>query len=83
VTGAAPSLTVELYEWAEAFRLTADYCYHQRKSEHTCTNEGFGGAADTDPYRQWILQRARVDCLAGKSRRCLPDQCTCVLAKFI
>src|SRR5260221_343012 len=31
-------------------------------------NEGFGGAADTDPYRQRILQRARVDRLAGKSR---------------
>src|ERR1700674_1163535 len=68
MTGAAPSLTVEVYEWAEAFRLTADYGHHKRKSEHTCTNEGFGGAADPDPYRQRILQRARVDCLAGKSR---------------
>jgi hypothetical protein len=25
MTGAAPSLAVEVYEWAEAFRLTADY----------------------------------------------------------
>src|ERR1700680_4369450 len=55
MTGAAPSFTVEVYEWAEAFRLTADNSHHKRKSEHACTNEGFGGAADTDPYRQRIL----------------------------
>src|SRR3984893_3301619 len=66
MTGAAASLAVEVYEWAEAFRLTADYGHHKRKSEHACTNKGFGGAADTDPYRQRILQRARVDCLARK-----------------
>src|SRR6266849_2562016 len=35
MTGAAPSLAVEVYEWAEAFRLTADYGHHKRKSEHT------------------------------------------------
>src|SRR6266478_8472929 len=68
MTGAASSLAVEIYERAEALRLTADYGHHKRKSEHACANEGFGGAADTDPYRQRILQRARVDCLAGKSR---------------
>src|SRR6266849_3124812 len=68
MTGTAPSLAVEVYEWAEAFRLTADYGHHKRKSEHACANEGFGGAAATDPYRQRILQRPRVDCLAGKSR---------------
>jgi len=65
MTGAAPSLAVEVYERTEALRLTADYRHHKRKSEHACANEGFGGAADTDPYREWILQRPRVDSLAG------------------
>src|SRR5580704_6293763 len=68
MTRAAPGLAVKVYEWAEAFGLTADYGHHKRKSEHTRTNEGFGGAADPDPDRQRILQRAWVDCLAGKSR---------------
>ncbi len=68
MTGATPSLAVELYEWAEAFRFTADYGHHKRKSEHSCANERFGCAADTDPYGERILQRARVDCLAGKRR---------------
>src|ERR1700730_19177348 len=67
MTGVAPSLAIEVYEWAEALRLTANYGHHQRTSEHHCANEGCGCAADTDPYRQRILQRARVDCLAGKS----------------
>src|SRR5258708_1410682 len=68
MTGTAPSLAVEVYERAEAFRFAADYGHHQWKSEHACTNERFGGSANTDPYRQRILQRAREDCLAGKSR---------------
>src|SRR5882724_5899742 len=67
MTGAAPSFAVKVNEWTKTFRLTADYGHHKRKSEHACSNERFGGAADTDPYRQRILQRARVDCLAGKS----------------
>jgi len=68
MTGAAPGLAVEVYEWAEASRLAADYCHHKRKSEHACANERFRSAADSDPYGQRFLQRARVDCLAGKSR---------------
>src|SRR5712692_7075862 len=66
MTGATTSLAVEVYERAEAPRLTADDGHHKRKSEHACTNERFRSAADTDPDRQRILQRARVDCLAGK-----------------
>src|SRR5580692_518151 len=66
MSSAAPSLAIEVYEWTEAPRFTADYGHHKRKSEHACANEGFGCSADTDPDRQRILQRARVDCLAGK-----------------
>jgi len=57
---------------------TADDGNHERKSEHSCANKRFGCAADTDPYGERILQRARVDGLAGKSRGCFPDQCTLV-----
>jgi len=68
MTGAAPSLVVEVYEWAEASRLGADNGHHKRKAEDTGANEGLGSAADPNPYRQRILKRAKVDCLAGKSR---------------
>ncbi len=66
MTSPAPCFAVEVYEGAEAPWLTADYGHHQRKSKHARTNERFGRAADTDPNGQRILQRARVDCLAGK-----------------
>src|SRR5260370_42187857 len=66
MTGATTSMEVEVYERAEALRPTADDGHHKRKPEHACTNERFRSAADTDPDRQRILQRARVDCLAGK-----------------
>ena len=39
-----------------------------RCSEHTCKNERFSRAAHADPDRQRILERARVDRLAGKGR---------------
>src|SRR6202158_4331452 len=47
MTGAAPSFAVEVYEWAEAFRLTADDRDHKRKSEYACAHERFGRASDT------------------------------------
>jgi hypothetical protein len=66
MTGSASSLAIQGYERAEAPWLTADYGHHQRKSKHARTSERFGRAADTDPNGQRILQRARVDGLAGK-----------------
>src|SRR6267143_1936316 len=66
MTGATPSLAIEVYKGPEASGLTADDGNHERKSEHSCANERFRRAADTDPNGQRILQRARVDCLAGK-----------------
>src|SRR5207253_4406733 len=68
MTGATPSLAIEVYKRPKASGLTADDGNHERKSEHSCANERFGRAADTDPYGERILQRARVDCLAGKGR---------------
>src|SRR5258708_3878858 len=55
MTSPAPRFAVEVYKWAEAPWLTADYGHHKRKSKDTCANEGLGRAADTDPYRQRIL----------------------------
>src|SRR6267154_3212969 len=49
MSGAAPSLAVEVYERAEASRLTADNGNHERKSQHAGANERFGRAADADP----------------------------------
>ena len=68
MTGATPSLAVEVYKRPEASGLTSDDGNHERKSEHSCANERFGRAADTDPYGKRILQRARVDCLSTKGR---------------
>jgi hypothetical protein len=68
MTSATPSLAIQVYERPEASGLTADDGNHERKSEHSCANERFGGAADTDPYGKRILQRTRVYCLAGKGR---------------
>src|SRR5712692_2585051 len=66
MTGATASLAIEVYKRPEASGLTADDGNHERKSEHSCANERFGRAADTDPKGERILQRARIDCLAGK-----------------
>ena len=68
MTGATPSLAIEVHKRPEASGLTADDGNHERKSGHSCANERFGGAADTDPYGERILQRARVDGLSGKRR---------------
>src|ERR1700733_1474126 len=82
MAGASPGFAVEVNERAETYRLAADDGDHERKSEHSRANKGFGRAAHTDPYRQRILQRTRVDCLAVRAARCLPDQCTAVLARI-
>jgi hypothetical protein len=57
MTSATPSLAIEVYKRPEASGLTADDGNHERKSEHSCANERFGRAADTDPYGERILQR--------------------------
>ena len=66
MTGATPSLAIEVNKRPEASGLTADDGNHERKSEHSCANERFWRATDTDPYGERILQWARVDCLAVK-----------------
>jgi hypothetical protein len=42
MTGPASSFAIQLYEWAEASGLAADYGHDKGKSEHACTDERFG-----------------------------------------
>lgn len=67
MTSPAPSPAIEVYKRPEASGFTADDGNHERESEHSGANERFGRAADTDPDRQRILQRAGVDCLTCES----------------
>ena len=53
--------------------LAADDRDHQRQSECAGASEGAGRAADTEPNRQRVLERARVNSL--------PGECCAVLAR--
>src|ERR1700723_2794615 len=66
MAGASPGFAVEVNERAETYRLPAGGWGPGRKGAAVPPDKGFGRAAHTDPYRQRILQRTRVDCLAGK-----------------
>src|SRR6266404_3035667 len=70
--GAATGFAVAIDQWPEPVRLAADDRHHQRQSERAGTNEGAGGAADTEPNRQRVLERARVNSLPGEWRAMLP-----------
>jgi hypothetical protein len=71
MAGSAPRFVIEVYKRPEASGLTAYDRNHERKSQHSCANERFGSAANTDSYGERILQRARVDRLTGKGRSVL------------
>ena len=66
MSGATTGFAVEINEGAETDGLAADDGDHERKSEHAGADEGFGSTAYTDPYGEGILERARVDGLAGE-----------------
>src|SRR5665213_3319302 len=68
VAGAAARFTIEVDERTKSCGFATDDCDHQRESKNTGASEGGGGAADTHPNRQWVLQRARVDGLPGEWR---------------
>jgi hypothetical protein len=59
---------VGVNERAKSFRFTTDDSHHERQPEHAGADKGGGRATDADPYGQRILQRARVDGLAGERR---------------
>src|ERR1700693_5080063 len=66
MAGAAPSFAVKVDQGTKSLGFSADNGDHQRKSECAGTNEGFGRAADSDPNRQRILERTRIDRLSRK-----------------
>src|SRR5437667_4351954 len=68
VSGMLAGRAVEIDERPEAARLTADDGDHQGKSQHAGTNERLWRPAHTQPYRQRILCRPRIDTLAGQCR---------------
>src|SRR5438105_3432880 len=72
MSSAQTRLAVAVDQWPEPVRLAADDRHHQRQSERAGTNEGAGGAADTEPNRQRVLERARVNSLPGEWRAMLP-----------
>src|ERR1700733_2651030 len=66
VSGACSSFAIEIDQRAEAMRLAADDRDHERQAEQSRAYERFRRATDADPDRQRILQRARIDSLAGQ-----------------
>src|SRR5260221_10306738 len=66
MAGAQTGLTVTLDQWQEPVRFASDDRDHQRQTEPAGANKGSRRAADTERYRQRILQRARVNSLASE-----------------
>ena len=60
---AAACLTIEINEWAKALGLAANDGNCERKTECTGAGKGLGCSADSDPHRQRVLHRARIDAL--------------------
>ena len=71
MSSAQTSLAVAVDQWPKAVRLAADDRDHQRQSERAGANKGAGCAADTEPNRQRVLQRARINSLPGERRSVL------------
>src|SRR6266404_2575636 len=66
MAGAQTGLAVTIDQRTEPMRLAADDRDHQRQTERAGANEGARRAADTEPNRQRILERARVNPLPGE-----------------
>src|SRR6266850_7999215 len=68
---AQPGLAVTIDQWPKPVRLSSDDRDHQRQPECAGASEGTRRAADTEPNRQRVLERARVDSLPGECRAVL------------
>src|SRR5438874_1088387 len=66
--GAQPRLAVAIDQWPKTVRFPADDGDHQWEPEHAGANKRAGCASDTEPNRQRVLQRARINSLSGKWR---------------
>src|SRR6266571_5119900 len=60
--------TVAVDQWSKAVRFPADDGYHQWEPEHAGANKRARCASYTEPNRQRVLQRARINSLPGECR---------------
>ena len=72
VACAVASLTIEINEWTKALWLAANDGNCERKTECTGASKGLGCSADSDPHRQRVLYRARIDALPGERNDVFP-----------
>src|SRR5438045_2487753 len=68
MAGAQTGLAVTINQRPEPVWLAADDRDHQRQAERAGANKGAWSAADTEPNRQRVLQRARVHSLPSEGR---------------
>jgi hypothetical protein len=66
MAGAHPRFAVTVDQRPEPVRLSTDDRDHQRQAERAGASEGARRASDAEPDRQRVLQRARVNSLAGE-----------------
>src|SRR5439155_17455069 len=68
MAGAQTSLAVTVDQWPKSVRFPTDNRDHQRQPEHAGANKRARRASDTEPNRQRVLQRARINSLPGEWR---------------
>src|ERR1700722_967533 len=68
MTGGFACLPVEFDQWREPMCLAADHGDHEWQAQCAGARERLRCAADTDPYRQRVLQRAGIDGKVVESR---------------
>src|SRR6267378_4437348 len=64
--GTQTGLTVAIDQWSKSVRLASDNRDHQRQPERAGADEGAGRASNSEPNRQRLLERTRVDSLPGE-----------------
>jgi hypothetical protein len=65
---------MEIGKRLEALREPADDRERHRQAEHPCANGRLGRSSDGDPHRERILDRTRVDAVAGRRASRLADE---------
>src|SRR6184192_1979890 len=68
VSRAQTCFTVAVDQWPKTVRFPTDDGDHQRQPEHAGANKRARRASNTEPDRQRVLQRARINSLPGEWR---------------
>src|SRR5690242_8232803 len=66
VSRAQSRFTVAIDQWPKTVRFPADDGDHEWEPEHAGTNKRARRASDTEPNRQRVLQRSRINSLPGE-----------------